>query len=298
MAEDTQRITVGDVTVTAVVESEIPGIPVGLFYPGATAATVAAAPWLAEVAGAADEWGNIAFRVQAFVIERGGRTVLVDPCVGNGKQRAMPFWNDLALPWRERFEAAGFRTDDVDLVVHTHLHADHLGWDTHRVDGHWVPTFPRARHVYVDTELDWFAGEERNTTVEDPMADSVRPILDAGLADVVAIDADLGGGLRLLPTPGHTPGHVSLLVETAGDPLVVTGDALHHPFQCADIDVAEIADADAVAARRSRGELLDHCCRSGSLVAGTHFPVAPFGRVEVEGARWRYRPADATVVAS
>ena len=143
--------------------------------------------------------------VQAFVVELGGRVVVVDPCVGNGKQRALPFWNEQSWPFLERFAAAGFAPARVDAVVHTHLHADHVGWDTRLEGGAWVPTFARARHLYTARELEWAKRTESpgNAVVWD---DSIAPILAAGLADVVDEDADLGGGLRLEPTPGPHAG--------------------------------------------------------------------------------------------
>lgn len=288
MSEDTQRWTIGDTTVTAIVEAETPGIPVQLFYPDAVAGDVSSVDWLADIPGAATPEGAITFRVQAFVLERAGRTVLVDPCVGNGKQRSLPFWNDLSLPWLERFAAAGFTPEQIDLVVHTHLHEDHLGWDTHRVEGEWVPTFANARHVYVAEELEWAASDARRQQ-DDPYGDSIEPIVRAGLADVVAADADLGHGLRLLSTPGHTPGHASLVVDSGGEGFIVSGDLLHHPFQLHDPTIAEVGDWDPAMAHRTRAGFFDHCAHAGCVVGGTHFPVAPLGRIEAHGDAWRFR---------
>ena len=288
MSDETKRWTIGSATITALVEAETPGIPPQLFFPTATNDDVRSVEWLADEAGIADPSGAITFRVQAFVVEMNGRTVLVDPCVGNGKQRSLPFWNDLATPWLDRFHAAGFTEDDIDTVVHTHLHEDHLGWDTQRVGDMWTPTFKRARHVYVGNELDWAATEERRQG-QDPYADSIEPIVTAGLADVVEADADLGDGFRLLSTPGHTPGHVSMTIDCGGDGLVVSGDLMHHQFQCADANVAEIGDWDIPMAARTRHDFLDMCCAKGTVVAGTHFAVAPLGRVERNGSAWRFR---------
>ena len=288
MSDETKRWTIGRATITALVEAETPGIPPQLFFPTATNDDVRSVEWLADESGIADPSGAITFRVQAFVVEMNGRTVLVDPCVGNGKQRSLPFWNDLATPWLDRFHAAGFTEDDIDTVVHTHLHEDHLGWDTQRVGDMWTPTFKRARHVYVGNELDWAATEERRQG-QDPYADSIEPIVTAGLADVVEADADLGDGFRLLSTPGHTPGHVSMTIDCGGDGLVVSGDLMHHQFQCADANVAEIGDWDIPMAARTRHDFLDMCCAKGSVVAGTHFAVAPLGRVERNGSAWRFR---------
>jgi glyoxylase-like metal-dependent hydrolase (beta-lactamase superfamily II) len=293
MSEATQRWQIGEATLTALVESESHGVPPQFFFPDATADDVRSADWLVDDASADPAAGTVALRVQAFVIELRGRTVLIDPCVGNGKPRKMPFWNNLALPWLDRFHDAGFREADIDLVVHTHLHEDHLGWDTHMMDGTWVPTFSSARHVYVGNELDWAAAPETRAR-EDSYSDSIEPIIRAGLADVVDATADLGGGLRLLSTPGHTPGHVSLEIDTGGEPLIISGDLMHHQLQASLPHLAEIGDVDASLARETRHAFLDQCCRAGSLVAGTHFAMAPVGRFEVHGNAWRFRSQAST----
>jgi glyoxylase-like metal-dependent hydrolase (beta-lactamase superfamily II) len=291
MSEDTRCWTVGAATITALVESETLGIPVQFFFPSATADDVRSADWLDPGTSGPD--GSIGFRVQAFVIQFAGRTVLVDPCVGNGKQRSLPFWNDLHLPWLDRFHQAGFAIDDIDTVVHTHLHEDHLGWDTHRVEGEWVPTFTAARHVYVDEELA-FAQRSDRRREQDPYADSIEPIMRAGLADVVTADADLGGGFRLISTPGHTPGHASLVIDcegtgSTGHGLVVSGDLLHHQFQLADASIAEVADWNVDLARTTRAAFFDDCANRGSVVAGTHFAIDPVGRIEAHRSAWRFR---------
>jgi glyoxylase-like metal-dependent hydrolase (beta-lactamase superfamily II) len=286
MAEQTESWQIGDVRLTAIVEAETSGIPPQFFFPDIVTDDVTTLDWLSD--GAASTDGTIAFRVQAFVVETRGRVVLVDPCVGNAKQRELAFWNDLQLPWLERFTAAGFDPAAVELVVHTHLHEDHIGWDTHRRHDEWVPTFINARHVYVADELDYAARADRRTK-DDPYADSIAPILNAGLGDVVGADASLGDGLRLVSTPGHTPGHVAMAIDTSGDPLVITGDLLHHQLQLANPRIAEIADWDVELARQTRSAFFSEQARAGSIVAGTHFPIAPVGRIEPDGAAWRFR---------
>jgi glyoxylase-like metal-dependent hydrolase (beta-lactamase superfamily II) len=286
VAEQTEHWQIGDVGLTAIVEAETSGIPPQFFFPDIVADDVTTVDWLSD--GAASTDGTIAFRVQAFVVETGGRVVLVDPCVGNAKQRGLPFWNDLQLPWLERFTQAGFDPATVDLVVHTHLHEDHIGWDTHRRDGEWVPTFANARHVYVGDELDYAVRADRRTK-DDPYADSIAPILDAGLGDIVGADATLADGVRLVSTPGHTPGHVAVAIDTSGDPLVISGDLLHHQVQLANPRLAEIADWDVELARQTRSAFFSEHARAGSIVAGTHFSIAPVGRIEPNGAAWRFR---------
>jgi glyoxylase-like metal-dependent hydrolase (beta-lactamase superfamily II) len=282
------RWQVGDVAVTIVVEEQTDHIPPELFFPAATAEAVARHPWV--IPDFADEAGRIGMRIQAFVVEAGGRTIVVDPCGGNGKTLNMPFWNDQQWPFWERFEEAGFTADGVGLVVHTHLHADHVGWDTRLVDGAWVPTFAGARHLYNDAQLAWLRapGGYDNDNV---LAQSVQPVLDAGLGDVVTEDADLGDGLRLAPSSGHTPGHVSLWIESGGDVALLTGDFFHHPVQCAETEWAEIGDADADEARATRRRMLHEAATSGALVFGTHFPTKPVGRIVADGDAWRFVPA-------
>jgi glyoxylase-like metal-dependent hydrolase (beta-lactamase superfamily II) len=284
----TQRFRVGDATITSVLEEETPHIPPELFFPDASAAAVAEHPDL--VPDYADEHGNITLRVQAFVIDIGHRRVLVDPCVGNGKKRPLVFWNEMSWPFLERFADAGFTTDRIDTVVHTHLHADHVGWGTHLVDGEWVPTFTSARHLYTERELAYCRAND-DPGVENVYADSVEPVVEAGLADVIAEDADLGDGLRLEPTTGHTPGHVSLWVESNGETALITGDFLHHPVQCAEPAWAEIGDSDADEARATRRRMFARLAETGALMLGTHFAGSPAGRVVAEGDAWRFRPA-------
>jgi glyoxylase-like metal-dependent hydrolase (beta-lactamase superfamily II) len=152
-----------------------------------------------------------------------------------------------------------------------------------------MPTFTRARHLYTEGEVEhWNADAQRRE--EDVWADSVQPVFDAGLADIVDEDADLGDGLRLAPTPGHTPGHTSLWIESGDERAVITGDLMHHPVQCAVPAWAEIGDTDAEQARATRRAFLEDVARSGVLVVGTHFPARPAGRVVADGEAWRFVP--------
>ena len=241
----------------------------------------------ADESTADDDGSAITFRLQAFVLQHAGRPILIDPCVGNGKHLDFVFWNELDLPWLDDLRATGVEPSDIDLVVHTHLHEDHIGWDTHLADGEWVPTFPNARHIYVGAELEWASTVARERTPE-PFPESIDPIFDAGLADEVGPDHDLGDGLRLISTPGHTPGHVSLEVATTAEMLVTTGDLLHHPFQFAVPEVAELGDHDADLARRTRKDFFAEHARSGAVIAGTHFPIAPVGHILPDANLWRW----------
>lgn len=282
-----ERWQVGEVSITSVVEEQTEHIPPELFFPAARAADVSRVAWL--VPDFADADGKVAMRVQAFVIETRRRRVLVDPCVGNGKKRPMPFWNERTFPFMDRFLAAGFDPGAIDTVVHTHLHADHVGWDTQLVAGEWRPTFVNARHLYTARELE-FCSKNDNPGVAGVYADSVAPIFEAGLADLVDEDADLGDGLRLEPSSGHTPGHVSLWIESAGETALVSGDFLHHPLQCAEPGLAEVGDLDVEEARATRRRMLARACERRALFLGTHFATRPAGRIEAHGDAYRFRP--------
>lgn len=287
MAEGVQRWQLGPVTITSILEDQTDHIPPEFFFPSVTTADVKRHDWL--VPHFADADGNLSLRVQAMVMEIGGRTVVVDPCVGNGKRRAQFFWNEQQWPFMERFAAAGFDPARVDLVVHTHLHADHVGWATQLADGRWVPTFTRARHVYVEPELSWVRANT-DPEAQQMYADSIEPVLTAGLGDIVAPESDLGSGLRLQPTVGHTPGHVCLHVDADEVTVVVTGDVIHHPMQCAAPAVSFVSDADPEQARTTRHRLLETVADSAVVMAGTHFPALPLGDVKAHEGTWRYHP--------
>jgi len=279
----TQTWKVGAAKITSVVEDQSE-LPPGLLFPEAREEMVRRHAWL--VPDWADAEGGISLRTQAFVVEIDGLTVLVDPCVGNGKVRWLPMWNELDLPFLERFADAGFAPEAVELVLHTHLHADHVGWDTRREGDDWVPTFSSARHLYTQAELDFV-----RTAVlpgEDVYGDSIAPIVEAGLADVIEPNADLGHGMRFESTPGHTPGHTSLWIESNCEHALITGDFMHHPLQFGEPQVAEIADADIEVARATRTRMIREMSRTGALVLGTHFPNRPAGRVRVDGDVWQF----------
>jgi len=282
-----QQWRIGRATVTSIVEMEAP-VPAQMFFAEPTPADVQRHQWLLPHYARPD--GRFLMRIQALVIDTGERIVVVDPCVGNAKRRTIvPFWSNLQTPFLEHFAAAGFDRQRVSLVVHTHLHADHCGWDTMLVDGEWRPTFPNARHVYTQRELDyWKAREQREA--EDVYADSIEPIFAAGLADIVAEDAEVAPGLKLESTRGHTPGHVSLRLRFDGAEAVVTGDLMHHPVQCSEPLWSELGDWDADLARQTRRRFMSVAAASGVLVIGTHFPTLPAGRIVAHGHVWRFDP--------
>ncbi|WP_327001050.1 MBL fold metallo-hydrolase [Dactylosporangium sp. NBC_01737] len=263
---------IGDARITPIVEI-VADCVIQAGMRDATPSRLLGIPWLRP--DFATDAGEMKSVVQAFLIELGDTTVLVDTGVGNGKHRpGLPAWSGLDTEFLQRLAAHGVKPGDVDVVVSTHLHFDHVGWNTTALADGWTPTFTRARHLVTETEFGYWATLPQRETADDRAGfeDSVRPVLDAGLVDLVPDDHELRDGVRLVPTPGHTPGHVSVSVESAGRRAIISGDAIHHPCQIAHPEWNVHADFDPDLARRTRVELLGRCADSGSLLIGSHFP--------------------------
>ena len=287
------RWQIGEVTVTSVLEMEAP-IPGQLICADASPEAIAPYEWLRP--HFADSDGNIILRIQALVVESEGRRIAVDTCVGNDKTRDMPFWNHLQTSFLTDLASAGFPRDSIDAVVCTHMHVDHVGWNTMleappEAGGEplWVPTFPNARYHFVAQELEHWqaADDEENRRIQ---ADSVRPILDAGLADLVAPGHRLTSEVWLIATPGHTPGHVSVRISSAGAEGIITGDLMHHPVQCAHPEWNATFDSDPAQAHATRLAFLQEYADRPVLVIGTHFASPVAGHVIGDGAAWRFAP--------
>jgi glyoxylase-like metal-dependent hydrolase (beta-lactamase superfamily II) len=235
-----------------------------------------------------DDWGRLIMSIHAFVVRAPGLTVVVDTCIGNDKPRANPGWNMLQGSFLADLETIGVSPESVDLVLCTHLHVDHVGWNTRLVDGRWLPTFPRARYLIGRREWEHWSGvAEGETPVI--MADSVRPVFDAGLVDLVEMDHVISPELELEPTPGHTPGHVSLRITSGGDEVVISGDLMHHPVQCAEPAWLNAFDVDRDAACATRRAFCARSAASQRLVLGTHFAPPTVGRIVPHEGAWRFQ---------
>ncbi|MGW4009829.1 MBL fold metallo-hydrolase [Streptomyces sp. NPDC004763] len=282
---------VGDHTVRRVDEVLLPAGTGPWLLPGATPGLVGRSPWLSPEF--ADGQGVLRLASHSFAVEADGMRVLVDTGIGNGKRRANPAWHDLNSDYEARLRAAGFAPESVDLVILTHLHADHVGWST-RADGDaWVPTFPNARYLTSRTEWEHWAGADMEEARRQMFRDSVHPVREAGLLDLVDVadeGTDVAPGVRLLPTPGHTPGQVAVALSSLGESALITGDSIHHPVQMAHPELCSCVDVAPGLAARTRNRLLDSLAGTSTLLLGSHFPAPTAGHVRREDGGYRLVP--------
>jgi len=277
-------LRLGHLEVSRVVDLETPTSPRFLF---AEMTREAMAPHLAWAAPhfydpRAD---RLLMSIQTFVLRTRHHTILVDTCLGNDKPRAYEGWNLRKGTYLEDLARSGVAPEQVDYVMCTHLHVDHVGWNTRLENGRWVPTFPRAKYVFAKTELDFWRGgsEPENAQV---FADSVRPVLDAGQAVAVDMDHVLTDEIRLEPTPGHTPGHVSIHLTSAGQEAVITGDMMHHPVQIAEPDWSSKFCTDKAQSARTRREFCARYADRDVWILGTHFAPPTAVRIVSERGKW------------
>jgi glyoxylase-like metal-dependent hydrolase (beta-lactamase superfamily II) len=281
-----RALTLGRLRIDAVVETAGPTRPSWLF-PAVTAEAVARhRDWLAP--HFLDAEGRLLQSVHAFVVRTPDLTMVVDTCIGNDKDRGgrRPF-HMLRTGFLDTLKAAGVAPEAVDVVICTHLHVDHVGWNTRLENGRWVPTFPRARYLFARREWEhWTAENEEGT--QRIMADSVAPVLDAGLADLVDMDHRVVDEIRLEPTPGHTPGHVSVRLASGGADAVITGDLMHHPVQVAEPAWQTPFDSDPAAAIATRRAFCARYADRPVTVLGTHFHHPTAGRIVSHRDAWRF----------
>ena len=276
-----QRWQIGAVTVTQVVELTT-GTVGAHILPQATPEALAAIPWLGPYL---DERGRPLLSMHSLILETPSATIMVDTCIGNDKVRAYPKWNQMQGDYLERLDHAGFSPERFDAVLCTHLHVDHVGWNTRLVDGRWVPTFTNARYLFARDE--WAHWQHEEQEYGPVVEDSVQPIFDAGLAELVDGTHQVCPEVRLEPTPGHTPGHVSVHITSQGEEAVITGDLMHHPCQMHHLDWSSTADHEPAQATRTRTDFLQRYSDRPVLVIGTHFAGPTAGRVVRDGDRYR-----------
>ena len=271
---------IGDVTVTKIVEQEVTG--------GSRFLLPATTPdWLQP--HLTDGNGCLRLSIHSFIVETPTNRIIVDTCLGNDKQnRLVPYWNNRQGRFLTDLADAGFPVSTIDTVINTHLHADHVGWNTMLRDGQWVPTFPQARYLVSRTEYQYWRDNTSHADTRHALADSVTPIVDAGLADLVETEHRICNEISLIPTVGHTPGHVSVRIVSRGEEALITGDFMHHPCQIAHPDWDLTSDSDPAQGSRTRWEMFERLADRPVLVLITHFAGATAGRIVRDGDGYRF----------
>jgi glyoxylase-like metal-dependent hydrolase (beta-lactamase superfamily II) len=276
---------IGEATVTKIVELEVTGGS-RFILPQATREAVLRIGWLQP--DFADELGRLKMSIHALVVETPSRRIVVDTCLGNDKEnRRIPTWNRLQTSFLADLAAAGYPREMIDTVVCTHLHVDHVGWNTMRTDRGWFPTFPSARYLMGRVEYAHWTSRHEREDMAAVLADSVAPVWDAGLVDLVETDHGICDEVSLVPTTGHTPGHVSVRIASQGEEALITGDFMHHPCQIVRPEWSSTADSDPALAQLTRERMLTLLADTPILVIGTHFAGRTAGHVVRDGEAYR-----------
>src|SRR6478752_246619 len=276
---------VGDVTIHRVVEQEGPFFAPLEFFPSLTPEVLEEnRGWMTEGGYLDRQSGQLVLCIQAYLVQTPHHNILIDSCVGNHKPRpTRPFWNMLNTDRFERgLASTGVSVDQIDYVMCTHLHVDHVGWNTRLENGRWVPTFPKAKYLFAKQEYDhWFA---ENAKAEiPPFADSVLPVVEARRHELVGNDHQIGDHVRILPTPGHTPGHIAITMGRGKDDAVFSGDLMHSPLQTLYPELSIKFDVDPQAAAKTRRSFLERYCDTDTLCCTAHFPSPSVGKIRRKG---------------
>ena len=294
MSIETMRTwKIGDVEITRIVEVNNWEDDITMLLPDATPQTVLAYPWLQP--HYATPQGKMIISFQCFVMRTHEHRIMLDTCIGSDRQREFAIFTNMRSDFLDDLDHAGFRPDEIDFVLCTHLHFDHVGWNTRLVDGKWVPTFPNARYLFGRREYEHWTMLKETHGYHDlnHMYDAVQPVVDAGLVDLIGPDHAICPELKLHPTPGHTPGHVSIAIESRGMRAIVTGDMMHNPIQLERPDDSARFDMDQAMARRTRLKFIDDLANSDVLVIGSHFSDPTGGWIvrDKRGCRLAQQPA-------
>jgi glyoxylase-like metal-dependent hydrolase (beta-lactamase superfamily II) len=285
----------GRMTVNKVMEMES-GLPLPLIFPDITAADIARAKrWYDDSTLTDDpQTSSIHLSMHSFVIQLGGQNILVDTCNGNHKDRSLPSVHMLNTPYLENLAAAGFRPEDIHMVLCTHLHVDHIGWNTRLENGRWVPTFPNARYIFGRRDYEFFSSEAGDELHRNAHLDSVLPVVEAGLAEIIdlesptAVQHEIGDGIWLEPAFGHSPGSCLVKAQAGGDEALFWGDMVHHPIQMVRPELTLPFDDDQELAAKVRRNVLDSIVDSSTMCFPAHFRGSSAGHVRSDGDVFRY----------
>ena len=281
-------LTLDGVRVRPLVEIDPYPLKTAMVFPDASAELIAANRGAFEPEHMRGD--EVLLTIKSYVLEVGGRIILIDTCAGEHKARPLrPLFNQRTnTGFLGQLAAMGVKPEQVDIVLCTHLHVDHVGWNTQLVDGRWVPTFPKARYVMGRRELaHWEAAQKTEEANHGSFRDSVLPIVEAGRADLVDDGHEMLAGLTLQPLPGHTPGQLGLNLDRGNARALFAGDALHHPLQMVDPGLSTGFCSDKAMARATRQAMLASVADSGAVLLPAHFRNCCGWQIERHGTGFR-----------
>jgi glyoxylase-like metal-dependent hydrolase (beta-lactamase superfamily II) len=282
--------SVNDMTIHRIVEQEQGFTPMLEFLPTLSKELLEEnLSWLAP-GGYARETGNVVLCFQSYVVKTPHHNILVDACIGNNKTFPLrPTWNNKTDgSWMGALKAAELGPEDIDFVMCTHLHGDHVGWNTKLENGRWVPTFPKARYLFSKKEYEFWTGPNVPAGfAADAITESVLPIIEANKAELVTSDHALNDHIRLMSTPGHTPDHFAVCAGKGHDDAVFTGDLIHSPLQARYPELVMRVDTDRDQGCRTRRVFFERYCDTDTLCCTMHFPSPSVGYVKRWGEGFR-----------
>lgn len=289
-----KTLNFGNVTIDRVQDWYGPLLELTMFYPTFDQAILDSnrswlEPHFLPPKGAPRE-GMLHLSLHTYIVRTGNRVILVDTCVGNDKQRsAVPDWIGYKSDYIDKLMRAGVKPEDVTHVMCTHLHFDHVGWNTKLENGRWVPTFPNARYIFDKTEFEGWANMQDNHGLDGAYVDSVLPVVDAGRADLVASDFALDDNVWLEPSRGHSPGHVCINVKGQKGQALLTGDSFHHPIQVAYPEWYSAFCLDLEQSTASRRKIINKLCDKDIWMLAAHFNDPTAARIVTNGDRWKLK---------
>jgi len=291
-------ITLGRLTVHKIFEMDS-GVPMLDALPGVTQADLQRMKaWHDDPAefSTTPEQSQMIFGVHSWLIQVDGLNILVDTCDGNHKSRSLEAVHNLDTKYLDGFKAVGVTPAQIDMVLCTHLHFDHVGWNTQLENGRWVPTFPNARYLFSRRDYEHFREEETEGVHAEAFRDSVLPIVEHGLADIVEADIvahrEIEDGIWLEPAFGHSPGCCVINAQREGAPALFWGDVIHHPIQLIRPDLPFFFDMDPAQASVNRNRILERCAHSDTMCFPAHFRHTSAGWVRPDGEAYRYEFVD------
>ena len=287
-----KTLRLGEFTIERVLDMEGPTFEPKFLLPGLSPETLAANRGWLEPRFIEPASGKLVLSYHSFVVRTPRHTILIDTCIGNDKERGHAFFNRRQGPYLQNLAALGLAPEDVDIVCCTHLHVDHVGWNTRLVDGRWVPTFPNAKYLFARDEYSHWEAKKKAAPHallnHGAYEDSVLPVVAAGQAVLVAADHAVEDGIVLEPMPGHTPGCVAINFASGGERAVCAGDAIIHALQVADPSLSSSYCEDPEMSRVTRRRLIERIADTPTRLLPAHFPDPVVGRVARAGNGFRF----------